>query len=132
MISYALEPDLSVEEFTAVLTASTLAERRPVNDAARIERMLREADVIVTARRDGKLVGVSRAITDFSFCCYLSDLAVDETFQKQGIGKELIAQTHKEAGTQTTLILIAAPAAEKYYTKIGMEPAPCYVIKKTS
>ena len=52
--------------------------------------MLKNADVIVTGRLDGLLVGVSRAITDFAYCAYLSDLAVEETHQRQGIGRELI------------------------------------------
>ena len=76
-IIYKTEPDLSADEFIDVLVRSTLAERRPVHDRAVIEGMLRKADVIVTARVEGLLVGVSRAITDFNFCTYLADLAVE-------------------------------------------------------
>lgn len=121
MITYALEPDLTSEDFRAVLVASTLAERRPADDPVRLEKMLRSADIIVTARENGRLVGVSRAITDFSYCCYLSDLAVDAGYQRRGIGKRLIAETHAAAGDGTTLLLVAAPAAEGYYPKIGMQ-----------
>ncbi|TXT35689.1 MAG: acetyltransferase [Planctomycetota bacterium] len=119
-VHYALEPDLTIDEFIDVLIRSTLAERRPVDDRAAIEGMLQKADVIVTARVEGLLVGVSRAITDFSFCTYLSDLAVDQKFQGQGIGKELIRRTHEAAGLHTTLILLAAPKAMTYYPHIGM------------
>jgi predicted N-acetyltransferase YhbS len=127
-IRYSLEPDLPAEEFRAVLIASTLGERRPVDDLPRLERMLRQADLIATARDGGRLVGISRAITDFSYCCYLSDLAVDAAYQRQGIGKRLIAATHEAAGELTTLILVAAPAAEAYYPKIGLEQRPsCWV-----
>jgi len=130
-ITYQLEPDLSAEDFRAVLVASTLSERRPVDDLARLETMLRHANIIVTARDDGKLVGVSRALTDFSFCCYLSDLAVDAAVQRQGIGKKLIDETRLHAGAKTTLILLAAPAAEGYYPKIGMTHMPaCWAIKR--
>lgn len=117
---YRLEPDLTAAEFIDILIRSTLAERRPVQDRATIEGMLRNADVIVTARVSGLLVGVSRAITDFSYCTYLSDLAVDQKFQGQGIGQELIRRTHEVAGLQTTLILLAAPKAQTYYPHIGM------------
>ena len=120
-IAYALEPDLRAEEFQHILRASTLAERRPADDLARLEKMLRNADLIVTARDVDRLVGVSRALTDFAYCCYLSDLAVDLGYQRQGIGKRLIAETHLAAGENTTLILVAAPAAETYYPKIGMK-----------
>jgi ribosomal protein S18 acetylase RimI-like enzyme len=125
-IIYALEPKLSAQDFQNVLIASTLAERRPANDLGRLDKMLRNADVIVTAREDNRLVGVSRAITDFSFCCYLSDLAVDAIYQGQGIGKKLIEETHKAAGLRTNLFLVSAPAAEGYYAKIGMKTYPCF------
>jgi GNAT superfamily N-acetyltransferase len=122
MIDYQLEPELSVEEFIDVLVRSTLGERRPVDDRERIVSMLKNADLIVTARSNGRLVGVSRAITDFAFCTYLSDLAVDESCQKQGIGRKLIERTHEAAGLMTRLILIAAPKARSYYPHIGMVP----------
>ena len=122
MIDYQLEPELSTDEFIDVLVRSTLGERRPVDDRERIESMLKNADLIVTARSNGRLVGVSRAITDFAFCTYLSDLAVDESCQKQGIGRKLIERTHEAAGLMTRLILIAAPKARSYYPHIGMVP----------
>ncbi|HEX2789678.1 MAG TPA: GNAT family N-acetyltransferase [Steroidobacteraceae bacterium] len=130
-IAYALEPELTAEEFRAVLVASSLSQRRPADDAQRLQRMLRGADIVLTARDEGRLIGVSRAITDFAYCCYLSDLAVDAAYQRQGIGRHLIGQTHAAAGEGTTLILIAAPAAEEYYPKIGMQPVKsCWAIPR--
>ncbi len=119
-VTYQLEPDLTPEEFLDVLVRSTLAERRPVSERDTIRAMLKNADVIVTARLEGLLVGVSRAITDFAYCTYLSDLAVDVAHQRHGIGRELIRRTHEAAGLHTTLILLAAPKAQTYYPHIGM------------
>jgi predicted N-acetyltransferase YhbS len=119
-VAYAIEPDLSPAEFVDLLIRSTLAERRPVNDAELIRLMVANADLTVTARVDGLLVGVSRALTDFAFCTYLSDLAVDEKYQKRGIGRELVRRTHETAGLRTTLILLAAPKAQTYYPHIGL------------
>lgn len=130
-ITYAIEPDLSADEFIGLLQKTSLGERRPVDDPPRIEGMLRQADIIVTARHDGQLVGVSRALTDFQFCTYLSDLAVDESYQRQGIGRRLIEETHQAAGLRTMLILISAPQAVMYYPHIGMEQHPsCWVIPR--
>ena len=127
---YRLEPELPVAEFVDLLVRSTLAERRPVGDVEVMEAMLGNADVIVTARLDGQLVGVSRAITDFAYCTYLSDLAVDANFQNRGIGRELIRRTHDAAGRQTTLILLAAPKAKTYYPHIGMtQHDSCWIAK---
>jgi GNAT superfamily N-acetyltransferase len=131
---YALEPALATDEFLDVLRRSTLAERRPVGEPAKIAGMLANADVIVTARTDtGLVVGVSRAITDFHYCTYLSDLAVDRAYQRQGIGRELIQRTHEEAGHITRLILLAAPASREYYPHIGMTSHPsCWTIDPRS
>lgn len=120
-ITYQEEPDLTAEEFVNVLKRSTLAERRPVDRPEIISEMLRHASLILTARDANRLVGVSRAITDFSYCTYLSDLAVDVKFQGRGIGRRLIQETHTAAGLTTKLILLAAPSARSYYPHIGME-----------
>ena len=123
------ENDLTADAFVDLLRRSTLAERRPVDQIDTIRGMLRQASLIITARlSDGQLVGVARALTDFHYCTYLSDLAVDQAFQRQGIGKQLIDYTHQAAGLETTLILLAAPAAAKYYPHIGMQPhASCWI-----
>ena len=132
-VTYHVEPDLTLEEFLDILNRSTLAERRPVDRPDFLQKMLDHADLIVTARAGGKLVGISRALTDFSFCTYLSDLAVDEAFQHQGIGKELVARTHLAAGLETTLVLLAAPKARGYYPKIGMTAHDsCWIVPRAA
>lgn len=123
-ITYQITPNLSSEAFIDILERSTLGERRPVDDSECIESMLKNADIIVTAIADEKIVGVARAVTDFSYCCYLSDLAVDVNFQHQGIGKRLIRKVKEQLGTKCKLILLSAPAAVEYYPKIGFTQHP--------
>ncbi len=130
---YAIEPDLAADEFIDVLRRSTLAERRPVDQPERIEAMLRNAALVVTARAGGLLVGISRALTDFQWCTYLADLAVDRAHQGRGIGRELIRRTHEAAGFETQLILLAAPAARTYYPHVGMDPHDsCWTLPRRS
>src|SRR5882672_591851 len=130
-ITYRSNIKISADQFIDVLKRSTLSERIPVDDRDRIEKMLQHGNIIVTAWAGDLLVGVSRALSDFSFCCYLSDLAVDEKFQHQGIGKRLIRETHIVSGENSTLILLAAPAAVEYYPKVGMDKFPhCFIIKR--
>jgi predicted N-acetyltransferase YhbS len=119
-VTYQREPTLSPEDFIDVLKRSTLAERRPVDNPQIMRAKVENADLIVTARVDGLLVGVSRAISDFAYCTYLADLAVDVKCQGQGIGRELIRLTHEAAGLHTSLVLLAAPKAQTYYPHIGM------------
>lgn len=129
-MNYAIEPDLEPAGHIDVLRRSTLAGRRPVEDADRIAKMLTGANVIMTTRDDdGTLVGVARAITDFAYCTYLSDLAVDVASQGTGIGRELIRLVDEKAGLDTRLILLSAPAAQSYYPHIGMEKhESCWMI----
>jgi GNAT superfamily N-acetyltransferase len=130
-ISYHHDRTISAGEFIDVLRRSTLDRRRPVDDEPRIQRMLDGANILITAWSGELLVGVSRALSDFSYCCYLSDLAVDAAFQRQGIGKRLIEETHRVSGEQTLLILLAAPAAVTYYPHIGMQRfTECFLLPR--
>ena len=108
-------------EFVDLLKRSTLAERRPIADPVCVAAMLMHANLICTAWDHSKLVGVARSLTDFEYCCYLSDLAVDEEYQRTGIGKGLIRLTQSRLGGKAKIILLAAPKAEEYYRRIGFE-----------
>ena len=120
MVAYAVESGLEVAEFGAVLRESGLGKRRPVDDEARLEKMLRGANLIVTARLEGRLVGAARSITDWSYCLYLSDLAVSRDTQGRGIGRALIERTRAEVGLAVSVLLVAAPGAVSFYEGIGM------------
>lgn len=131
MISYSINTPLTPTAFTDLLRRSTLAERRPVDDAETIASMVANADLTVTAWDGERLVGVARSVTDFTYCCYLSDLAVDVAYQRQGIGVELIARTQAALGPRCNLILLAAPAAADYYSHIGFVYHPrCWILPR--
>ena len=121
-IVYAVEERLTAAEFLDVLRRSTLAERRPVNEPDRIAKMVAHANLFVTARDGGKLVGVARALTDFTYCCYVSDLAVDKDYQRQGVGRALLAKTREAVG-DSMVLLLSAPQSMTYYPHIGMPKA---------
>jgi GNAT superfamily N-acetyltransferase len=121
-ITYRHDRDIAPEAFIDVLKRSTLAERRPVQDESRIRSMLAHADLLCTAWDGERLVGVARSVTDWAYCCYLSDLAVDVNYQRRGIGAELIRLTQSRLHPDAKIILLAAPKAETYYPSIGMSP----------
>jgi predicted N-acetyltransferase YhbS len=133
-LTYAVEDAVSVQEFIDVLKRSGLDARRPVDAPDIIQGMVENADLTVTARDEaGQLVGVARSITDFAYCCYLSDLAVDRDCQRQGIGQELIRRTKDAAGgDKIALLLLSAPDGMEYYPKIGLENFDnCFGIRRT-
>lgn len=94
--------------------------KRPTNDLPRIRQMLDHANLVVTAWYNEKLIGISRSITDFSWCCYLADLAVAKKYQQKGIGKKLIGLTKEKAGDQSMVLLLSVDTAMEYYPKAGM------------
>ncbi|KKI93429.1 GCN5 family acetyltransferase [Bacillus sp. SA1-12] len=118
-VQYKVNDTVHAEELSELFKASGII--RPVHDLPRLQKMIEQADIIITARDEGRLVGVARAITDFSYCCYLSDLAVDRSIQKSGIGKELVHLLREELGEQVSLILLASQEAMEYYPKIGFD-----------
>ncbi len=119
IIEYRLNSSLAPADVAAVFEASGI--RRPTHDLPRIERMFANANLILSAWHEGKLVGVCRALTDFSYCCYLSDLAVDKAYQKHGIGRELIDRVRVAIGEEVALVLLSAPEAMWFYPKVGFE-----------
>jgi predicted N-acetyltransferase YhbS len=129
MISYRAGNDLDLSAVIELYRASTLGERRPVDDRERMAGMLRHANLVVTAWQDELLVGISRALTDFVYVTYLSDLAVRASHQRRGIGKELMRRTQM-AAPSAQIILLSAPAAEKYYPHVGFTHHPqAWVLK---
>jgi GNAT superfamily N-acetyltransferase len=119
MIAYRQGNDLDLDQVIDVYVDSTLGERRPVDDRERMARMLEEANLVITAWDGDRMVGISRSVTDWVYCTYLSDLAVRAAYQGQGIGKELVRLTRR-ATPQASVILLAAPKAVDYYPRIGM------------
>ena len=129
-INYQVNPEISVHDLIDILHKSTLGLRRPLADLEAMESMLAHANYYIGAYENGNLVGLARAMTDFVYTTYLADLAVDEKYQHRGIGKQLIKMLKKNI-PKAKLILLAAPAAEAYYPKIGMQNHPhCYFIDR--
>ncbi len=119
MIAYRVGNDLDLDQVLDLYRASTLGERRPVDDRAIMADMIRHANLVVTAWEGNMMVGISRSLTDFTYVAYLADLAVRDTHQKLGIGRELIARTRAEMGPRSMIVLLSAPAAVDYYPKLG-------------
>jgi predicted N-acetyltransferase YhbS len=121
-ITYRTGNDIDLDAFIELYVASTLGERRPVGDREAMAAMLRHGNLTVSAWEGDLLVGVARSLTDFAYVAYLSDLAVRQTHQRRGIGRELIRRTRAALGPNASVVLLAAPAAESYYPRIGLRP----------
>lgn len=118
-IEYRAGNELDLAQVLELYQASTLGERRPVDDTAILAAMIENANLVVTAWEGELLVGIARTLTDFLYVGYLADLAVRRSHQRQGIGIGLIARTREQMGPRSMLVLLAAPAAVDYYPGIG-------------
>ncbi|MFD3259794.1 GNAT family N-acetyltransferase [Paenibacillus lentus] len=116
-ITYKDSKDIKPEDISRVFMTSGI--KRPYQDLDRLERMLQNSDIVITAWQDEKMIGIARALTDYSYCCYLSDLAVDLDYQKRGIGQKLINMVREKIGEESSLVLLSAPGAVNYYPKVG-------------
>ena len=124
MIQYQHQATISTEQAIDLYTRSTLGERRPIHNIETFEAMLKNANLTITAWDGEKLVGISRSLTDFAYVAYLADLAVDQEYQRSGIGKQLIEETKVRLGPECMIVLLAAPKANDYYKHIGFEHNP--------
>lgn len=130
-IEYFINESIEPNEFIEVLRESGLGDRRPIDDYTCISGMLKNSNLLITARDKKKIVGIARSMTDFHYACYLSDLAVHKKYHNLGIGKELQRITQSKLGLNCKLILLAAPEANGYYHKIGFSHhLRCWVLDR--
>ena len=116
-LTYRINHPITAEAFVDVCRSSGL--RRPLESLERIQRMLDHANLTITVWHEDQLVGFARSLTDYGFCCYMSDLAVRAEYQRQGIGQELVRRTKAHVGPECMLLLLAAPEAMSYYPHVG-------------
>ena len=129
-IIYRTDITPDIDQIIDVYNSSGI--NRPTTDKERIAKMYDNSNLIATAWDNDKLVGISRSLTDFYYCCYLSDLAVRKDYQASGIGKKLIELTRNEIGEQTALLLLSAPTAMDYYPKVGFQKIDnAFLIKRS-
>jgi ribosomal protein S18 acetylase RimI-like enzyme len=129
MIIYHTDKMISAAELSQVFASSGI--KRPYQDLERLQKMIENADMLVSAWDGEQLVGIARAVTDFVYCCYLSDLAVNQDYQRLGIGKQLVERLKETLGPEVSLVLLSAPTAVEYYPRIGFtQTDKCYLIPR--
>ena len=132
MVIYRDDAQITVDQAIDLYIRSTLGERRPIHNKSAFEAMLKNANLTITAWDGNKLIGIARTLTDFDYVAYLADLAVDQEYQRAGIGKRLIAETQSHLGPDCMIVLLAAPKANDYYEHIGFEHHPrAWILKNT-
>ena len=129
-IVYAQEQSLGADDYIAVVGSTYMRDRRPVGNAARVDKILRGSNMIVTARENGAIVGVLRGISDGEWVCYVADLVVHDGHQRRGIGKGLLDTCKSILGPGMGIVLVAYPEAEAFYRRVGMGEMPAFYIDR--
>ena len=128
-IEYKINEPITSEQFVGLLERSSLSERRPIHNSDCMEGVVKNSNLVVSAWYGDELIGIARSVTDFYYACYLSDLSVDQKYQKNGVGKRLLVLTQEQLNEECNLILVAAPDANSYYEHLGFENNPrCWVL----
>ena len=129
MITFQVESSITLEEYVFILDDSGLAKRRPIDNPNRLQRMIEGSNLIVTAREDGKLVGLLRGLSDHCYRCFIADLAVAKAYQAKGVGRKMLEFT-RDLEPDARLFLFAAEDAEPFYQKLGFKlHERCYQLK---
>lgn len=123
-IVYRNDAVLDVDKVINLYCRCSLRSRRPVDNKAAFEKMINNANLIISAWHSERLVGMARCLSDLAVVTYLADLVVDEDYQRQGIGKQLIKEVQRNTDDNCKIVLLAAPTANDYYPKLGFESNP--------
>ena len=127
MITYRTDAPLDVVTFRDLVKRTTL--NRDLDDDAKVQRMLDNADFLYTAWDGDRVVGFIRGLTDYGDVVYVADLGIDQEYWRQGIGKSLLNLIDQELGTKMHVVLLASELAADYYAKVGFAKHPRGYIK---
>ncbi|MBT0964121.1 GNAT family N-acetyltransferase [Denitromonas iodatirespirans] len=119
-LAIALDGPIQTDEVIALYRANGWsAADKPVALMA----ALRGSHSLVTARRDGRLVGVGNAISDGHLVVYYPHLLVHPEAQRQGIGRQMMAALMQRYAGFHQQMLTADGAAVDFYRALGFARA---------
>ena len=102
------------------------------DDPARLVSALQHSTWVLTARREGRLLGLARVISDGYTVAYLQDLLVVPDAQRSGVGGSLLDEVLRRCVNirQVVLLTEAEDRQRLFYESRGLrevhdvEPAP--------
>ncbi|MGI5865212.1 MAG: GNAT family N-acetyltransferase [Myxococcales bacterium] len=120
-IEYQVVSEAPVEAIVALYEAGGWWQESPQWRAV-IPQMIRGSFCFMVARsRDGRFVGMGRAISDGVSDAYIQDVVVLKEMRKRGIGRELVKRLAEYCAERGIgwIGLVAEPGTEAFYESIG-------------
>lgn len=129
MLTYYRDEHIEFDEYYEFLKRTELGSQYPKERfKERLTKSLQNRSIGITARnKDGLLVGIAFALTDFAYFLFITDLGVDRNYQKQGIGTELMKRIQEGAGGENdiTVVTVSNDEAYGFYEKSGLKNQNC-------
>ncbi|MBE6753136.1 MAG: GNAT family N-acetyltransferase [Ruminococcaceae bacterium] len=117
------EERLTKEQYIEFLCRTNLGSQYPKERfEERIGKLVKNVPISLTARDGNLIVGVCFGITDFAYWLCITDLGVDRSYERRGIGTTLLHMAHEKAGGEKDIImyLCVNENAVPFYEKNGL------------
>ncbi|MBP5492233.1 MAG: GNAT family N-acetyltransferase [Clostridiales bacterium] len=126
MIDYEITNYLTPEEYMKMREIAGWS-LFPLEQA---EQGLKNSFVLVCLRKDGKPIGIGRAVSDQGYVIYIADVIVSPEYQGQGLGRTIMEElmlrikATLKPGYKVMVTLMAAKGKEEFYNKFGFVNRP--------
>ncbi|MBX9660079.1 MAG: GNAT family N-acetyltransferase [Nitrospiraceae bacterium] len=115
-VTFSEKKSLQPEQLLTLFQQAPWAKGRTLNDA---RDMLRHTDVALCAWDGDHLVGFGRVLTDFVYRATIWDVIVDEAYQKQGIGAEIVQRILHHPRLKKVELFWLCTRRPGFYEKLG-------------
>jgi ribosomal protein S18 acetylase RimI-like enzyme len=115
-VTFSEKKSLQPEQLLTLFQQAPWAKGRTLSDA---RDMLRHTDVALCAWDGDHLVGFGRVLTDFVYRATIWDVIVDEAYQKQGIGAEIVQRILHHPRLKKVELFWLCTRRPGFYEKLG-------------
>ena len=115
-VTFSEKKSLQPEQLLTLFQQAPWAKGRTLSDA---REMLRHTDVALCAWDGDHLVGFGRVLTDFVYRATIWDVIVDEAYQKQGIGAEIVQRILNHPRLKKVELFWLCTRRPGFYEKLG-------------
>jgi GNAT superfamily N-acetyltransferase len=116
VITYSEKNNLDPAQLLRLFHQAPWAKHRKIEDA---RDMLHHTDVAICAWDRDLLVGFGRVLTDFVYRATIWDVIVDQAYQKQGIGAEIVRRILHHPRLEKVELFWLCTRRPGFYEKLG-------------
>ncbi|MGA6827707.1 GNAT family N-acetyltransferase [Nitrospira sp. NS4] len=115
-LTFSEKKTLDPQQLLSLFRQAPWAKGRTLEDA---REMLRHTDLALCAWDGEQLVGFGRVLTDFVYRATIWDVIVDQAYQKQGIGSEIVQRILHHPRLKKVELFWLCTRRPGFYEKLG-------------